>query len=334
MKINKNKLNIFIAYSHADELLRVRLDIHLANMKRNEKIQTWFDRKIESGELWEDVIFNNLSSSDIILLLISPDFIASDYCYNVEMKKAIEMHEKNEAIVVPIILAHCDWQDSPFSKFQALPKDAKPVIDSKWHSQDEALHSIAEGIKIIVNRIIKEREDNIVGYFTEIDSLKSELLQLSTEVDSLRSEKNKFKKKSTSNITDPLNEKNKIIEKQRNIIRELNNKLSEYSNIEIKDDIIYPLYKAKIINIDSIYRGIYLSDTYKDSWSSSEIRELAGPREWNETNFIPEKGMVGNIVDSFIHKEKKTTIYVLQIKDKYYVPINENGITILEDTPS
>ena len=253
MKINKNKLNIFIAYSHADELLRVRLDIHLANMKRNEKIQTWFDRKIESGELWEDVIFNNLSSSDIILLLISPDFIASDYCYNVEMKKAIEMHEKNEAIVVPIILAHCDWQDSPFSKFQALPKDAKPVIDSKWHSQDEALHSIAEGIKIIVNRIIKEREDNIVGYFTEIDSLKSELLQLSTEVDSLRSEKNKFKKKSTSNITDPLNEKNKIIEKQRNIIRELNNKHIDLivlaGFLKKIPSVIVESFRDRIINI-------------------------------------------------------------------------------------
>lgn len=143
---------VFFSYSHKDEKLRDRLEVHLANLKRSGRIQAWHDRRIHPGDAFDDQIDVNLEQADIILLLVSPDFIGSRYCYEIEMTRAIERHEAGEARVIPVILNYCDWKETPFAKLQALPKDAQPIVS--WANLDEAFLNVIEGIK----RVLPARE--------------------------------------------------------------------------------------------------------------------------------------------------------------------------------
>jgi hypothetical protein len=143
-------LHVFFSYSHKDETLRNELEIHLEALKRQRVIDTWHDRRITAGEEFDNEISEHLESADIILLLVSPDFIASDYCYNVEMGRALERHETGEARVIPIILRPCSWQRLPFGKLLALPTDGKPVI--KHPHQDDAFLTVTEAIQKIADQ--------------------------------------------------------------------------------------------------------------------------------------------------------------------------------------
>jgi hypothetical protein len=105
-------IEIFYSYAHEDEKQRKELDKHLYNMRRQGLIAEWYDRDISAGMEWEHEIDIHLNTAQIILLLISPDFMASDYCYSIEMQRAMERHEAGEARVIPIILKHVDWQDA------------------------------------------------------------------------------------------------------------------------------------------------------------------------------------------------------------------------------
>jgi hypothetical protein len=143
-------LNIFYSYSHKDETLRDQLEKHLAILQRQGIISSWHDRAIQAGTEWEHDIDEHLESADIILLLVSADFIASDYCWGIEVKRAMERHSSGTARVIPIVLRAIDWSGAPFSKLQALPKDAKPV--TSWLNQDEAFADIARGIRQVATR--------------------------------------------------------------------------------------------------------------------------------------------------------------------------------------
>jgi internalin A len=137
----KTKLkNVFLSYSHKDEELKEKLEVHLKSLERQNLISPWNDRMIKPGDEWGEEIFNNLKKADLVLLLISPDFIASDFCYIKEMKEAINQHEKGKSIVVPIILRACNWHNTPFGKLQALPKDGFPVKSAA--SIDDSLNEI------------------------------------------------------------------------------------------------------------------------------------------------------------------------------------------------
>ncbi len=111
----------------------------------------WHDRGIGAGDEWKAQIDDHLRSAHIILLLISSDFLTSDYCYDIEMKLALERHDRGEAVVVPIILRDVDWSGSKFSHLQALPKDAKPI--SSWQNIDEAFADVARGIRKLISRL-------------------------------------------------------------------------------------------------------------------------------------------------------------------------------------
>ena len=144
-------INIFISYSHKDEELKDALLTHLANLKRQKKIKAWQDRAIEAGQEWEAQIKSQLESAQVILLLISPDFMASDYCYDIEMEGAIARHDAGTAKVIPVILRPCDWKDSPFSKLQALPKNATPI--TQWGDRDTAFLDVVKGLRKVIDRI-------------------------------------------------------------------------------------------------------------------------------------------------------------------------------------
>lgn len=143
--MTEKAVRVFISYSHKDEELRDKLDAHLSNLHWDGVISSWYDRQLTAGMEWNDTIKTELESADIILLLISPDFIASRYCREVEIPMALQRHDAKQASVVPIILRPFDWMSAPFAKLQAFPKDAKPV--TIWANQDEAFVSVAQGIR-------------------------------------------------------------------------------------------------------------------------------------------------------------------------------------------
>src|SRR5713101_6405857 len=97
-------VKIFFCYAHKDEALLNQLKVHLIPLQRQGLIDIWHDRDISAGTEWEQEISQHLNAAQIILLLVSPDFMASAYCYGIEMQRALERHELGEARVIPIIL--------------------------------------------------------------------------------------------------------------------------------------------------------------------------------------------------------------------------------------
>jgi len=138
-------VTVFFSYSHNDESLRDELAKHLKLLERTNVIDAWHDRAIPVGSEWNKAIKTELNEADIILLLISADFLASDYIWDVEVKTAMERHEANDAVVVPVVLRECAWFDAPFGKLQGLPKDAKPV--ATYPNMDEPFTFITNHIK-------------------------------------------------------------------------------------------------------------------------------------------------------------------------------------------
>lgn len=143
-------IKIFLSYSHTDEVLRAEFDKHLALLKRQGVIDVWSDHCIRPGEELDSVIDAGIESADIVLLLISSDFIHSDYCFGRELKIAMERHDQKRSIVVPIILRPCDWHSSPFGRLKALPTDGKAVI--KWAILDEAFLDVVQQLRLLISK--------------------------------------------------------------------------------------------------------------------------------------------------------------------------------------
>ena len=144
-------VKLFFCYAREDKALRDELEQHLSLLKRQKQITSWYDREITPGTEWEKEIDTHLNSAHIILLLISRDFLASDYCYGIEMERAMEKHEEGTARVIPIILRPVYWKGAPFSKLQVLPTDALPV--TSWPDRDRAFLNITENIHKAVEEL-------------------------------------------------------------------------------------------------------------------------------------------------------------------------------------
>ena len=142
---------LFFSYSHADEDLRDQLEMHLSALKRQGLISSWHDRRITAGSEFAAQIDQHLDAADLILLLISPNFIASEYCYDLEMTQAMERHRNGEARVIPVILRPCDWHDLPFGRLQAVPKDGKAI--KTWPDIDEAFLDVVRAIKTALQSV-------------------------------------------------------------------------------------------------------------------------------------------------------------------------------------
>src|SRR6266568_4258284 len=152
-KLQGNKrtpLSVFISYAHEDELLRQQLEDHLSLLRRQGLVADWHDRQIMPGAAWAQEIDEHLEAVSIILLLISASFLASDYCYEIEMQRALEYHKRGKARVIPIILRPCDWRKSPFAHLQCLPRDGKAV--TIWQNSDEAFLTVAQGLRQVIEQ--------------------------------------------------------------------------------------------------------------------------------------------------------------------------------------
>lgn len=144
-------IEIFYSYSPRDERLRQRLETHLGTLRQQGIITDWHDRKIIAGSDRMQSIDTHLMTAKVILLLISPDFLASDYCYGVEMQRALARHAAGEAWVIPVILRPVDWQGTPFAHLQCAPTDAKPI--TTWANRDEAFLNIATAIRSAIEHL-------------------------------------------------------------------------------------------------------------------------------------------------------------------------------------
>jgi hypothetical protein len=141
--------SVFISYSHKDERYRQELEISLTQLQRDNLVTVWHDRKILPGQEWGQEIDRNLESAEIVLLLVSPDFLASNYAYGREMLGAMERHRSRSATVVPIILRPSDWQHTPLSSLQALPSEGRPV--SRWSNRDQAWLDVVQGLRRLIS---------------------------------------------------------------------------------------------------------------------------------------------------------------------------------------
>ena len=150
--VSPASIEVFYSYAHEDEALIRELRTHLSILKREGLIREWYDRDITAGAEWKGQIDQHLNVAGVILLLISADFLASDYCYDVEMTRTLERHGQGEARVIPVILREVEgWQRAPFGKLQSLPTDGKPV--TSWNIRDEAFANVARGIRNAIGQL-------------------------------------------------------------------------------------------------------------------------------------------------------------------------------------
>jgi hypothetical protein len=155
MKAKPSGVKVFFSYSHRDERFRVEIMKHLSWLRRSGLVQEWHDRDINPGEEFSARIDRELHSADVILVLVSPDFMASDYAYTKEMERALNRHKKGDARVVPIILRPVEWHESPLGKLLAIPRDGRPV--TTWGDRDVALLDIAKGVRRVVEEVCSSR---------------------------------------------------------------------------------------------------------------------------------------------------------------------------------
>src|SRR5579863_3667353 len=144
------EIHLFYCYAREDKALLDELEKHLSWLKRRYQLKNWHDREILPGEEWENAIDTHLNTAHLILLLISADFMASDYCFGREMQQALERHKTGACRVVPILLRPTYWENAPFSSLQLLPTDARPI--TRWPDRDEAFENIVTSI----DRVIKD----------------------------------------------------------------------------------------------------------------------------------------------------------------------------------
>jgi len=149
-------IDIFLSFTHEDMALRGELEKHLNILKRQGQITSWYNREIHANGEWTHEVDTHISEAQIILLLVSPDFMNSDYCYGPEMARALERHKAGEARVIPIIIRPVYWEDAPFSKLPVLPADREPV--TKWSNLDEAFLGIARNISNVAKELLASKK--------------------------------------------------------------------------------------------------------------------------------------------------------------------------------
>lgn len=141
-------MKAFISYSHVDAAVVGRLKVHLRQMERGKLISVFYDREIRAGQHLDDVISENLEEAGLFLAVVSPDFLNSNYCYEREMKRALELHDEGRMIVVPIIAEPCDWKNSPLGQLKAVPQDGKSI--SEWQNANSAFMDIVGELRRLV----------------------------------------------------------------------------------------------------------------------------------------------------------------------------------------
>ena len=159
-------IKIFYCYAQEDDALREELARHLSPFRRLRYITAWYNRHIQAGTDWEKESRTHLDAANIILLLLSADFFASDYHYAVEVERAIRRHKAGTAHVIPILLRPVDWKETPIGELRALPANERAV--TQWTNRDEAWLDVVQGIREVIRDLLQQQplssEENDVLY--------------------------------------------------------------------------------------------------------------------------------------------------------------------------
>jgi hypothetical protein len=158
-------IKAFISYSHNDTAMLDMLHKHLAQLRREGLINTWEDRAIDAGGVLDQQISSALTKSTLFLALLSPDYIASNYCYEKEFQTALQLQETGKLIIVPIVIEPCDWLSTPFNKFKAIPKDGKAI--TTWENKNTAFLDVTQNIR----RLIKASEEIPIRSQTDLTGM-------------------------------------------------------------------------------------------------------------------------------------------------------------------
>lgn len=172
----------FISFSHADDALRAEFEKHLSLLRRQGLLDIWTDRRIHAGSDIHTQIEHQLENADIVLLLVSSDFLASDYCFGIEMKRALERHHEGSALVVPLILRPSDWHAAPFGALKAVPMDGKPVV--KWPSVDEGFLDAVQTIRKLLQNLALNKPITGSASAKTTESSLNELTRIKSKPDS------------------------------------------------------------------------------------------------------------------------------------------------------
>lgn len=167
-------IRVFFSYAHEDEEYRDQLEIHLSMLRRQGIIESWHDRRIEAGKDIHGEISEHLESAHVILLLVSPYFLASDYCYDVELAHALERHEEGRARVIPVIIHPCDWKNSAFGQLRATPPDGKPI--SKFANFHDAYLMVVEDIRRVANELAGTPRTTPIDASAAADASQSQIM--------------------------------------------------------------------------------------------------------------------------------------------------------------
>ena len=151
----------FVSYAHEDRGYHEELEKYLTLLQRNGVLSSWSDREIHAGANWREELDSAVEEAQLFLALVSVNFLASDYCYEVEMTRALARHTEGSLRIIPVICDFCPWADSPLARFQALPDDAKPITDAHWQNPAEAWNRVANGIRRVVTELASERRERV-----------------------------------------------------------------------------------------------------------------------------------------------------------------------------
>jgi hypothetical protein len=151
--VSEREVRIFVSYSHVDSAVRDKLEVHLAALKR-DGVVTWYDGDMRAGDALDTEIARALRQSHLFVALLSPDYLASHYCWKLEYQRAMGRRARGTLRVIAVVVRPCDWKATAAAGFKLLPTDGKPV--SRWRSQDQALLDVTQGIRKVVQAIRKE----------------------------------------------------------------------------------------------------------------------------------------------------------------------------------
>jgi hypothetical protein len=162
--VGKGPLKLFLSYAHEDRDIVAELRKHLAPLRYEQIVTDWYDLELIPGQDWDREILSQLESSDLVLVMVSADFVASKYAYGRELSLALDLHDQERLRMLPVICRNCRWQNLPFSRLQVLPEGA--VAISSWENRDDAFVSVVLGVERVAREILSTGDSLVDDWLT------------------------------------------------------------------------------------------------------------------------------------------------------------------------
>jgi hypothetical protein len=297
-------MKAFISYSHVDGRYLERLHVHLAQLQREQIISTWTDKQILAGGKLDNEISNSLNSSDLFIALLSPDYINSNYCYEKEFEKALEMQKSNQIIIIPVIVEDCDWLNTPFQQFKALPKDGKPI--SEWNSENTAFLNVIQEIRNLTSGVANQKSQSE----TKVSNTLSKNYKIKQDFDSIQ--KLEFEEKTFDEVKKYLLVNISELESLDGIIAKVTGDEPKIFEAILVNRKMIKMESTLIINIDNnrnrLYQQLHNSDHALNvtlNGSDNSNQEFSYSLSFDEYNLFWKINSFQNFAQNINHETEK-----------------------------